>query len=229
MEAVIEAGRVSVNGAVATLGQRVSQGDRILLDHRPVRFSSAVDTPTVLLYHKPAGEMVTTDDPQGRPTIFERLPRVRGKRWIAIGRLDFNTSGVLLVTDSGELANRLMHPRTGIEREYAVRVLGDVTQDQLSRLREGIQLEDGLARFDSIRFEGGEGANRWYRVTLSEGRNREVRRMFEASGLVVSRLTRVRFGPVALPPRLPRGRWMELDAAMVDSLQRAGPKRSGGE
>lgn len=222
METVIEAGRVSVNGSVATLGQRVSPGDRILLDHRPVRFSASAEAPTVLLYHKPAGEMVTADDPQGRPTIFERLPRVRGKRWIAIGRLDFNTSGVLLVTDSGDLANRLMHPRAGIEREYAVRVLGEVTPEQLGRLREGIQLDDGPARFDNIRFEGGEGANRWYRVTLSEGRNREVRRMFEASGVVVSRLTRVRFGPVTLPPRLPRGRWMELDPALVARLQEAG-------
>ena len=144
---------------------------------------------------------------------------------IAIGRLDFNTSGVLLVTDSGDLANGLMHPRAGIEREYAVRVLGEVTSEQLARLREGIQLEDGLARFDSVGFEGGEGANRWYRVTLSEGRNREVRRMFEASGVVVSRLTRVRFGPVTLPPRLPRGRWTELDPPMVARLQEVAAAR----
>lgn len=218
MEDVIAAGRVTVNGEKALVGQRVAAGDRILLDHKPVRMQAEGATPSVLLYHKPAGEMVTMHDPEGRPTVFDRLPRVRGRRWLAVGRLDFNTSGVLLLTDSGDLANRLMHPSHGLEREYAVRVMGEVTPAQLESLRKGVLLEDGPAHFDAIRFEGGDGANRWYRVTLSEGRNREVRRIFEAIGLVVSRLTRIRFGPLVLPPRLPRGRWLQLEPGEVRSL-----------
>ena len=218
MEDVIAAGRVTVNGEKAFLGQRVAAGDRVLLDHKPVRMQAEGATPSVLLYHKPAGEMVTMHDPEGRPTVFDRLPRVRGRRWLAVGRLDFNTSGVLLLTDSGDLANRLMHPSHGLEREYAVRVMGEVTQGQLESLKKGVMLEDGPAHFDAIRFEGGDGANRWYRVTLSEGRNREVRRIFEAIGLVVSRLTRIRFGPLVLPPRLPRGRWLQLEPEQVRSL-----------
>ena len=218
MEDVIAAGRVTVNGDKALLGQRVAVGDRVLLDHKPVRMQAEGATPSVLLYHKPAGEMVTMHDPEGRPTVFDRLPRVRGRRWLAVGRLDFNTSGVLLLTDSGDLANRLMHPSHGLEREYAVRVMGEVTQGQLESLKKGVMLEDGPAHFDAIRFEGGDGANRWYRVTLSEGRNREVRRIFEAIGLVVSRLTRIRFGPLVLPPRLPRGRWLQLEPEQVRSL-----------
>ena len=218
MEEFIAEGRVTVNGEKAVIGQRVAPGDRVLLDHKPVRMQAEGDTPTVLLYHKPAGEMVTTHDPEGRPTVFDRLPRLRGRRWLAVGRLDFNTSGVLLLTDSGDLANRLMHPRHGLEREYAVRVMGEVTPAHLESLKQGVMLEDGPAHFDAIRFEGGEGVNRWYRVTLTEGRNREVRRIFEAIGLVVSRLTRIRFGPVSLPPRLPRGRWLQLDTDQVKLL-----------
>jgi len=221
MEEVIAAGRVSVNGVMATIGQRVYPGDRVLLDNMPVRVHVGAEVPTVLLYHKPAGEMVTMNDPEGRPTVFDRLPRVRGRRWLAVGRLDFNTSGVLLLTDSGDLANRLMHPKHGLEREYAVRVMGEVTPAHLEILRQGVVLDDGPAHFDAIRFEGGDGANRWYRVTLAEGRNREVRRMFEAVGLVVSRLTRIRFGPIGLPPRLPRGRWVELAPGEVRALLEA--------
>jgi len=221
MEEVIAAGRVTVNGVKATIGQRVIPSDRVLLDGNPVRVHANSVAPTVLLYHKPAGEMVTMNDPEGRPTVFDRLPRLRGRRWLAVGRLDFNTGGVLLMTDSGDLANRLMHPRFGLEREYAVRVMGEVAPAQLESLRRGVVLEDGLARFNAIRFEGGDGANRWYRVTLAEGRNREVRRLFEAVGLMVSRLTRIRFGPIVLPPRLPRGRWIELEPGEVRSLMAA--------
>lgn len=218
MEALIIAGRVKVNGSVADIGQRVSFSDRILVDEKPVRALAEAALPQVLLYHKPAGEMVTVRDPEGRPTVFERLPRLPGRQWIAIGRLDFNTSGLLLLTDSGELANRLMHPRYGLEREYAVRVRGEATQDQLRALSTGVMLSDGQASFDSILYQGGEGANRWYVVTLREGKNREVRRMFESIGLVVSRLIRTRYGTVVLPPRLPRGKWRLLDSSELSSL-----------
>jgi 23S rRNA pseudouridine2605 synthase len=218
MEGLIAQGRVSVNGAPALVGQRVSPGDRIAVDGKFVSLQSTADIPQVLLYHKPAGEIVSAHDPEGRPTIFDRLPRLQGRRWIAVGRLDFNTSGLLLVTDSGELANRLMHPRHEIEREYAVRVNGEPVAAQLESLTEGVELEDGPARFDRIVFQGGEGTNRWYHVTLREGRNREVRRLFEAIGMTVSRLIRVRFGTVVLPPRLPRGRWQELSEQQVEEL-----------
>jgi len=218
METLIEQGRVEVNGVAAGLGLRVSAQDRITVDKRPVRLMDTAAGPRVLLYHKPQGEIVTAHDPEGRPTVFERLPRLDAGKWIAVGRLDFNTSGLLLLTDSGELANRLMHPRAGVEREYAVRVQGQLTKEQERQLKQGVTLEDGPAHFDSIHFKGGEGTNRWYEVSLREGRNREVRRMFEALGLAVSRLIRIRFGPVKLPPRLPVGRWQELDAAAVREL-----------
>ena len=191
--------------------------------------------PRLLVYNKPAGEIVSVDDPQGRPTVFERLPRVKGARWIAIGRLDFNTGGLLLFTTSGELAERLMHPRYEVEREYAVRVLGRLDAERAARLQEGVLLEDGRARFETLVDVGGEGANHWYQVTLREGRNREVRRMFEAVGVRVSRLIRVRFGPFRLPPGLKRGQWRELDASeialalapspMGRPLAGAGPRR----
>ena len=216
MEVAISAGRVTVNGQPATLGQRVSSLDRIAIDGKSVATPAAADAPPrVLLYHKPAGEIATRSDPEGRPTVFDNLPRVRNGRWIEVGRLDFNTSGLLLFTTSGELANRLMHPRGNMEREYAVRVLGELTPEQLARLRSGVMLDDGKAKFEVLEPAGGEGANRWYRAVILEGRNREVRRMFDIFGLAVSRLIRTRFGPFSLPPRLRRGTWIELDPAMV--------------
>jgi 23S rRNA pseudouridine2605 synthase len=225
MEALIAAGRITVNGRPATLGQRVGPDDRVARDGHPVRLAFGASTPRMLLYHKPAGELVTARDPEGRPTVFERLPRIRGSHWVAIGRLDFNTGGLLLFTDSGELANRLMHPRHEVEREYAVRIRGALSEAQIERLTRGVQLDDGVARFDAIEPRGGRGSNRWYEVVLREGRNREVRRMFEAVGITVSRLLRVRFGPFTLPPRLKRGQWLELDGgdvrALVDALEAA--------
>lgn len=218
IEELVVAGRISVNGLPAALGQKIGPGDRVKLNGKliPLRFSQR--TPRVLIYHKQEGEIVSRDDPEGRPTVFERLPILRKGRWLAVGRLDFNTSGLLLFTNDGDLANRLMHPRYGIDREYAVRLLGELTEEQGQSLLDGIELEDGPARFNTLRDAGGEGANHWYRVTLSEGRNREVRRMFEAVGLTVSRLIRVRYGPVELPSRLKRGMWMEFPEAEVCAL-----------
>jgi 23S rRNA pseudouridine2605 synthase len=221
METLIEEGRIEVNGTPAILGQRVSARDRIFIDGRPVRFQAATENPQVIMYHKPAGELVTANDPEGRPTVFDKLPRLKSGKWIAIGRLDFNTSGLLLLTDSGDLANRLMHPRHGIEREYAVRIVGELSREQERTLKTGVQLDDGPAKFDELRFKGGEGSNRWYEVTLREGRNREVRRMFEALGLTVSRLIRIRFGSLELPPRLSLGRWLPVDERDVDALIKA--------
>lgn len=218
MEALIAAGRITVNGRPATLGQRVGPADRVARDGRPIRLSFGAREPRVLLYHKPAGEIVSSRDPQGRPTVFARLPHIHGGHWVAIGRLDYNTGGLLLFTDSGELANRLMHPRHEVEREYAVRIRGELSPAQIERLARGVRLDDGLARFDSIAPRGGQGSNRWYEVVLREGRNREVRRMFEALGVTVSRLLRVRFGPFRLPPRLRRGQWLELEGAELRAL-----------
>lgn len=210
-----------MNGARATIGQRVGPADRVFLDGRSVEPKLRKYAPRVLVYHKPAGELVTVRDPAGRPTVFGRLPPIRGGQWIAVGRLDFNTGGLLLFTDSGELANRLMHPRHGLEREYAVRVRGELGREHLDKLVRGIVLEDGPARFESISAGGGTGSNRWYRVVLREGRNREVRRMFEALGMTVSRLLRVRFGPITLPSSLRRGQWRELgsrELALLEAL-----------
>jgi len=218
MEAVIASGRLAVNGLRATLGQQVGLADRVTLDGRAVSLRFEERAPRVLIYHKPAGELVTVRDPLGRPTVFENLPRMRGGHWIAVGRLDFNTGGLLLFTDSGELANRLMHPSNEIEREYAVRVRGELSREQMRRLSEGIALADGSAKFDSIAPGGGRGSNRWYQVVLREGRNREVRRMFEALGVTVSRLMRVRFGPFLLPSHLHRGQWRELGANEAATL-----------
>jgi len=222
MEAAITAGTVLVNGRRATIGQRVGPADRLTFKGRPVAPKIERQSPRVLVYHKPAGELVTTRDPEGRPTVFARLPQLRGAHWIAVGRLDFNTGGLLLFTDSGELANRLMHPRNEMEREYAVRVRGEISRDQADKLVRGIELEDGPARFDSIASGGGTGSNRWYRIVLREGRNREVRRMFEALGMTVSRLLRVRFGPVALPSSLRRGQWRELQGRDLSLLLESG-------
>ena len=224
IESWIDEGRVTVNGEPAHVGQRVSVADKVKVDGRLVQLKAGLDRlPRILLYHKPEGEIVSRDDPEGRPTVFEKLPRIHNGRWIAIGRLDFNSCGLMLFSSSGELANRLMHPRYGLEREYAVRVLGQPDAEALERLQQGVELEDGLARFNRFEEAGGEGANRWYNVTLSEGRNREVRRMFEAVGLTVSRLMRVRYGPVVLPGHLKRGQWHELDEREVRTLQRLLP------
>ncbi|MGH8707183.1 MAG: 23S rRNA pseudouridine(2605) synthase RluB [Burkholderiales bacterium] len=219
IEGWIAAGRLKVNGETAKLGDRAAPGDRIELDGNPVAARAAGAQPRVLLYHKPDGEMVTRSDPGGRPTVFQRLPAIPGGKWVAVGRLDINTAGLLLLTDSGELANRLMHPRYEVEREYAVRVLGELRAEELASLRRGIALDDGMARFDTIEPSGSaEGANRWYRVVLREGRNREVRRLFEGLGRKVSRLLRVRYGPVALPRDLRPGRWVELDGKSVAEI-----------
>ncbi len=221
MEEAIAAGRVTVNSRPATIGDRVSAADRVMFDGHPVKITEASDTkPRVLLYYKPTGEISTQHDPEGRPTVFDHLPPVRGARWIQVGRLDFNTSGLLVFTTSGELANRLMHPSGDIEREYAVRVLGELSPEQLDSLRSGVRLDDGPARFESIEPRGGKGANRWYQVVIKEGRNREVRRMFEVVGLGVSRLIRTRFGPFVLPAALHRGKWMELAPVVVGTLLR---------
>lgn len=219
IETWIAAGRLKVNGAVAKLGDRASPVDLIELDGKALSLKAAGGQPRVLLYHKPDGEMVTRSDPEGRPTVFQRLPAIAGGKWVAVGRLDINTAGLLLLTDSGELANRLMHPRYEVEREYAVRVLGELRHEERAQLLAGVVLEDGTARFDKIEPSGSaEGANRWYRVVLREGRNREVRRLFEALGRKVSRLLRVRYGPVELPRELKPGRWIELDEKSVAEI-----------
>jgi 23S rRNA pseudouridine2605 synthase len=222
IEEWIAAGRVSVNGEPAHIGQRIGPDDKVRLNGRLVQLKAGGSRlPRVLLYHKPEGEIVSRDDPEGRPTVFEKLPRINNGRWIAVGRLDFNSCGLMLFTSSGELANRLMHPSYELEREYAVRVLGEPAPEALEQLQAGIELEDGIARFNRMLDAGGEGANHWYNVTLSEGRNREVRRMFEAVGLQVSRLMRVRYGPVVLPASLKRGLWRELDPLEVQALTKA--------
>ncbi len=218
MEALIVAGRVQVNGVVATLGQSASPGDRIKVNGKLAHLKFSNRLPRVIIYHKPEGEIVSRDDPEHRPSVFTSLPRISGGRWVAVGRLDFNTSGLLLFTTSGDLANRLMHPRYNLVREYAVRVLGELPEDAKRRLLDGIELDDGPAQFSTFQEAGGDGANRWYRVSLSEGRNREVRRMFEAVGVTVSRLMRVRYGPFLLPPNLKRGQVHELGEAEVQKL-----------
>ena len=231
MEEWISAGKVSVNGEVATIGQSVVPTDKVKIGGRliNIRFTGSSRPPRVLIYHKPEGEIVSRDDPDGRPSVFAALPRMRGGRWIVVGRLDFNTSGLLLFTTSGDLANRLMHPSSQLVREYAVRVLGELTLDAQQQLLKGVELEDGPANFSSLVDAGGEGANKWYRVSLFEGRNREVRRMFEAVGCTVSRLIRVRYGPFALPPQLKRGRVHELSEAEVKVLMRELAKTSRNE
>ena len=216
MEEWISAGRVSVNGELATLGMRVVDGDLVKAERRTIRISATHQAARVLLYHKPEGEIVTRDDPEKRASVFDKLPKLRGQKWIAIGRLDFNTSGLLIFTTSGELANRLMHPRFEVEREYAVRVQGKLTDAQIEgALKQGVELEDGLVKFEKIEDQGGEGFNHWYRVMLKEGRNRVVRRTFDALELPVSRLMRIRFGIINLPPRLKRGMSAELGAGEV--------------
>lgn len=218
MEELILAGRVSVNGEPAHIGQRVGLEEVVRVNGKPITRPNAKKPPRVILYHKPAGEIVSHDDPAGRATVFARLPKMKVGKWMSVGRLDLNTEGLLILTTSGEMANRLMHPRYGAEREYAVRVLGELGDEQRQALLDGVELEDGRAAFSSLEFIGGEGSNRWYRVTLNEGRNREVRRMFEQAGVTVSRLIRTRFGDIVLPRTLRRGRWEELDPNVVTAL-----------
>ncbi len=221
LEQWISDGRVSVNGKVAQLGDRVSEQEVVRVDGRIIG-QAALQGPQrrVIVYHKPVGEVSTRLDPEKRPTIFESLPSLHHGRWVAVGRLDYNTSGLILLTTDGELANRLMHPSSTVEREYAVRVFGEVSPDVLKRLREGVELDDGPARFDSLIDAGGEGANHWYHVTLHEGRNREVRRLWEHVGVTVSRLIRVRYGSIPLSRRLRPGHWEELEGDALQALLR---------
>ena len=217
MERWIEEGRVTVDGSVATLGDRVHAGQALRLDGKPLEVDAA-DQVRVLLYHKPVREVCSRDDPEGRKTVFERLPKLKSGRWISVGRLDFNTSGVLLFTTDGALANALMHPSNAIEREYLVRVMGRVDEPMLERLKDGVELDDGPARFSDIQEGGGDGINRFFYVVLMEGRNREVRRLWESQGTTVSRLKRVRYGEVFLPSKLKKGQWLELPQRDVDVI-----------
>ena len=219
LEDWIIAGRVSVNGMPAHVGQRIGPEDKIRVNGKLIQLRFAQGRlPRVLIYHKPEGEIVSRDDPEGRPSVFDKLPRLKAGRWITVGRLDFNSCGLLVVTNNGDLANRMMHPRYELEREYAVRILGELTDEQKQQLLDGVMLEDGPAKFNSLVDRGGEGSNHWYHVTLNEGRNREVRRMFEAIGLTVSRLMRVRYGPISLPPRLKRGQCHDLEPQELEQL-----------
>ncbi len=227
MEELILAGRVSVNGTPAHIGQRILHSDQVKVNGKPIRIRVAPPPVRVLAYHKPAGEIVTRDDPQHRVTVFKKLPPARFGRWIAVGRLDMNTEGLLLFTTSGELANRLMHPRSQVQREYAVRLLGELTPESRAQLIEGIALDDGPAKFESIDDAGGEGANYWVRVVITEGRNREVRRMFEKVGVTVSRLIRIRYGQIALPSNLRRGQSVDLDEADIQALCQSVGLRNG--
>ncbi|MFM0286560.1 23S rRNA pseudouridine(2605) synthase RluB [Paraburkholderia megapolitana] len=218
MEELIVAGRVSVNGEPAHIGQRIMPTDQVRINGKPVKRKLQNKPPRVLLYHKPTGEIVSHADPEGRPSVFDKLPPMKTAKWLAVGRLDFNTEGLLMLTTSGDLANRFMHPRYSVEREYAVRVVGELAEGSRQKLLHGVELDDGPANFLRIRDGGGEGTNHWYHVALAEGRNREVRRMFEAVGLMVSRLIRTRHGPIQLPRGLKRGRWEELEDNQVRSL-----------
>ena len=222
IEAMIAENRVSVDGKMATLGDRIDvhSGVKVRIDGRIINLQQAQkEVCRVLMYYKPEGELCTRSDPEGRPTVFDRLPRLNGARWIAVGRLDINTSGLLLFTTDGELANRLMHPSREVEREYSVRVFGQVDDAMLARLRKGVQLEDGPANFKEITFAGGVGMNQWYDVTLMEGRNREVRRLWESQGIQVSRLIRIRYGNIKLMKGLPRGGWEEMNLENVNYLR----------
>jgi len=222
MEDWIREGRVEVDGKRAELGQKVAESQRIMVDGRRLHLKpEAASAPEVIAYHKPIGEVCSRDDPEGRPTVFYKLPRPRQGRWISVGRLDINTSGLLLFTTDGELAHRLMHPSQEIEREYAVRLLGEIDMPMLERLVEGVELEDGLAHFAAVEESGGTGANRWFHVILKEGRNREVRRLWESQGVKVSRLSRVRYGPVILERSLRKGQARPLHASEMKKLYEA--------
>jgi 23S rRNA pseudouridine2605 synthase len=217
IETWIEQGRIKVNRQLAKLGDRIGPEDRVFLDGKPLRIQHAPRL-RVIAYHKPVGEVCTRQDPEGRPTIFERLPRIQNARWIAVGRLDINTSGLLLLTTDGELANRLMHPSSEIEREYAVRVLGEISSENLQQLQTDVMLDDGMAHFDRILDSGGEGSNHWYHVTLREGRNREVRRLWEAVGMKVSRLMRIRYANIELGRSLRPGKFRDLESDELQQL-----------
>ncbi len=222
MEEVIAAGRVSINGRVAQVGERIEPGDELRIDGRKVQFQIEDEIRRrVLIYYKPEGEICSRNDPESRPTVFEQLPAIANDRWVMVGRLDINSTGLLLFTNDGELANRLMHPSNEIEREYAVRVMGEVTPQIKNNMLKGVVLDDGPAKFESFSEIGGDGINRWYQVVVKEGRNREVRRIFESQGLKVSRLLRTRYGTVILPRELRTGRWMELDKADIDNLTKS--------
>lgn len=219
LEEVIKAGRVSINGNLATLGDRATSQDEVRIDGRLVRLKSEKQKRRrVLAYYKPEGEICSRTDPEGRPTVFDRLPKLTGDRWIMVGRLDINSSGLLLFTNDGELAHRLMHPSSEVVREYAVRVLGELSPQMVHHLTTGVMLDDGVAKFDDIKEGGGSGVNKWYHVSLKEGRKREVRRMFESQELKVSRLIRTRYGTAYLPKELRTGRFLELDAKDIDQL-----------
>lgn len=219
LEEIIKAGRVSINGQIATLGDRAVLTDEIRIDGRPVRLKAEREKRRrVIAYYKPEGEICSTSDPEGRPTVFDRLPKLTGDRWVMVGRLDINSSGLLLFTNDGELAHRLMHPSSEVVREYAVRVLGEVTPQIASNLTAGVELDDGFAKFDDIKEGGGVGVNKWYHVTIKEGRKREVRRMFDHQGLKVSRLIRTRYSTMILPKELRTGRFLELDAKEIGKL-----------
>ena len=230
MEEMIVAGRITVNRLPAEVGQKVGPGDEVRINGELVKVRFTEPRPRVLMYHKPAGEIVTRDDPEGRPTVFAKLPNIGNGKWINVGRLDYNTEGLLLFTNSGELANRLMHPRYEVEREYAVRIMGRMSDEQSQALLTGVQLEDGLAKCEKVEDGGGEeeGANHWYHVVLKEGRNREVRRLFEALNLSVSRLIRTRYGTLAMPSVMKRGDTLELEAPEVAAVMDAAGLKSGG-
>lgn len=218
MEQWIAQGLIQINGKVAELGHRITPIDEVKVRGSAVNIKWPDRLPRIIVYYKQEGEIVSRDDPQGRVSIFDRLPQTVSSRWVAIGRLDINTSGLLILTTSGELVNRFAHPSFEVEREYAVRVLGELTDEQKQNLLKGVELEDGLAKAQQLWEQGGEGANRWYNIIIKEGRNREVRRLFESQGLIVSRLLRVRFGPIALPPRLKRGQYYELNEFEVANI-----------
>ncbi len=222
IEELIKAGKITVNGKTAQLGQQIGQKDRVAINSKAIRLHLQRETKCkILAYYKPAGEVCTRKDEKGRATVFDKLPRLRNGRWINIGRLDLNTTGLLLFTNDGELANSLMHPSNEVEREYAVRVLGRATDEQLQKLKEGVELDDGMARFTDIVDSGGEGHNHWYHVVIMEGRNREVRRLWESQGLQVSRLIRTRFGPYILPRRRRPGQHWRLEDKDIQALQQA--------
>ncbi|MDF1762472.1 MAG: pseudouridine synthase [Oleibacter sp.] len=214
----IAEGKVTVNGEIANLGDRAGRNDDVRIEGKKVDLSEVGRSCRVLAYNKPIGEVCTRSDPEGRPTVFDHLPKTKNERWINVGRLDINTSGLLLFTTDGELANKLMHPSSEIDREYAVRVRGEVDEDMIARLKEGVLLDDGVARFTDVRFYDGDGQNKWYHVVVMEGRNREVRRLWESQGVTVSRLKRVRYGCIFLPGSIPVGTWLELGQKEVNDL-----------